>query len=593
MGIIAFLMASISILFITLKKWRTRYAFIATHIILTMLILFGFEILSLFKGINYHNLTLWWSVIGALSLFYCIKSKAYQLKLKRIHLTRVNLLIIGFLLLLVLSTFLIAVVAAPNNWDSMTYHLSRIVHWKQNQSLAFYPTDIQRQLHSNPLAEYISLNTYILTGSDQFLNLTQWIAMFMSLMSVSLIAEIFGANIFGQIAAVSVCFSLPMGILQSTSTQNDYVLAFFITAFVLFTLKYVNEKKGSNLLLLFAGMTLGFAILTKATAYLFSIPFIVWFSVLLVREKKYWPIFVVAALVLIINFSHYYRNYSHYRSILGPTAEGEYKYLNEKITPKTLLSNSVRNAALSAGTPFLSLNNIENRTITKVFSILKISISDPKTTWTGTSFGIMPITLHEDYDGYFVSFILLALSLYCITKSRQINSEIKSYIIAITAAFLLFSLILKWQPWNNRLLLPLFVLTNPFIGLCIGQKQKSARIKATLIIILISTIPWVYFNKTRPVFGAKSIFTTTRVDQYFINRPTLIKPYLQALKLVHNEKCNNVGLKTGEDGWEYPFWALSRIYYKENINFSSQNSRACAIITVTDYGKNASVKVIR
>jgi hypothetical protein len=41
-----------------------------------------------------------------------------------------------------LVTLVTALLAPPNNWDSMTYHMARVAHWKQNRSVDFYPTNI-------------------------------------------------------------------------------------------------------------------------------------------------------------------------------------------------------------------------------------------------------------------------------------------------------------------------------------------------------------------------------------------------------------------------------------------------------------------
>ena len=43
-----------------------------------------------------------------------------------------------------------AIVAPPNTYDSMTYHLPRVMHWIQHQSVGHYPTHIPRQLHFPP-----------------------------------------------------------------------------------------------------------------------------------------------------------------------------------------------------------------------------------------------------------------------------------------------------------------------------------------------------------------------------------------------------------------------------------------------------------
>jgi hypothetical protein len=73
-------------------------------------------------------------------------------------------------------TAFIALAAAPNTWDSMTYHLTRVMHWRQDRSLDFYATNIQRQLHLTPGAAYVTLHLQLLSGGDRLANLPQWFA---------------------------------------------------------------------------------------------------------------------------------------------------------------------------------------------------------------------------------------------------------------------------------------------------------------------------------------------------------------------------------------------------------------------------------
>jgi hypothetical protein len=91
------------------------------------------------------------------------------------------LLSIGLIFVL---TGLIAIVSPANTWDSMTYHMSRVVHWIQNQGLAHYPTSILRQLHQNPWAEIAILHFQILSNGDRFANLIQWLSMIGASMGV-------------------------------------------------------------------------------------------------------------------------------------------------------------------------------------------------------------------------------------------------------------------------------------------------------------------------------------------------------------------------------------------------------------------------
>ena len=62
----------------------------------------------------------------------------------------------------------LAVYTVPYNWDSMTYHLSRIANWTQNQSAAHYATHNIREIVSPVLAEFLNLHVYILSGEKGY-----------------------------------------------------------------------------------------------------------------------------------------------------------------------------------------------------------------------------------------------------------------------------------------------------------------------------------------------------------------------------------------------------------------------------------------
>jgi len=77
----------------------------------------------------------------------------------------------------VLVVVLIASLAPPNSWDSMVYHMGRVVHWIENRNVDHYPTNITRQLISAPWAEYAIAQLQILSGGDHFANLVEWFAL--------------------------------------------------------------------------------------------------------------------------------------------------------------------------------------------------------------------------------------------------------------------------------------------------------------------------------------------------------------------------------------------------------------------------------
>lgn len=51
---------------------------------------------------------------------------------------------------IVVATAVVALIAPPNNWDSMTYHMSRVEHWRVNGSVIHYPTNVVWQIYLNP-----------------------------------------------------------------------------------------------------------------------------------------------------------------------------------------------------------------------------------------------------------------------------------------------------------------------------------------------------------------------------------------------------------------------------------------------------------
>src|SRR5439155_23425889 len=55
-------------------------------------------------------------------------------------------ILFGVVTIIAILLGVVAVVGAPNTMDAMTYHLSRVIHWTQNQSVEHYATNIPRQL---------------------------------------------------------------------------------------------------------------------------------------------------------------------------------------------------------------------------------------------------------------------------------------------------------------------------------------------------------------------------------------------------------------------------------------------------------------
>ncbi len=461
--------------------------------------------------------------------------------------------------LIALALGAVAFAAPPNTWDSMTYHMPRVVHWIQNGGVDFYPTNILRQLHQNPWTEYAILHAQLLSGGDRFANGVQWLSMLGACVGVSLLAKYLGADARGQILAAFAAATLPMGLMQATSTQTDYAEAFWLAAAVYFLLRLKEEPRGGFALA--AGSGLGLAILTKATAYLFALPFLVWTVLALIRPRS-WRAIRLFALVAItaaaLNFGFYYRNYTLYGNPLGPGTEGANSYTNGVFSAASLASNVVRNLALQIGTPFPEINLLMERGINFLHRLGGFSSSDPRTTWSPYSFHVPALSYFDDDAGNPLHLILFTLCAGILLINGRKNRKPLIFLLSLGAAFLLFCFVLKWQPWNSRLQLPLFVLAAALAG-CALSRLRPERIWAArwaMLALLIGALPGMFNNPSRPLIGEKNVFAVARTDQYFTNMPSLAVPYEGAVQYTAGLSCQSIGLILGQDDWEYPFWVL-------------------------------------
>jgi len=527
------------------------------------------ELLSVLHSITLPGLSLGWLLVnGALvglflrSLRYRNSPPGHAESPKNLpSFQRLLLLLVCLIVLLIGVT---AIVAPPNNWDSMTYHMARVAHWGQDGSVAHYPTSFTAQLYQGPWAEMAILNMQVLSGSDHFANLVQWFSMIGSVVAASLIAEHLGASLRGQVFAAILCATIPMGILQASSTQNDYVVSFWMICLIHSIWLSLKEPK-KQLLILKASGSFGLAILTKGTAYIYSFPWLVWLSLVLIQQYRWrvWKPFLTLGLpAVLINFGHYLRNLDLFGNPIGlPTkANDVVKETNDVFNISALVSNVLRNLGPHAAGPFGLFNHLIEWLIRLAHRLLGLDINDPQTTSAGAEFSLNNLPNFEDTapNPWHFLLILIAVILFFRVTSLRKQRDLLLYCLLLTASFLLFCLLLKWKPWNVRLHLFFFVAWMPFIGTVLSRIVDRIRhekiIEYSLLSLLVMSLPLILYNESRPMLGEGNIFTTARTDQYFNLRSTLENPYREAVRQTNH--CSSVGLFLREDSWEYPLWIL-------------------------------------
>lgn len=533
------------------------------------------ESLSVFHAVNPAALFITWLCI-AIALAVVLLRRRFRFHVGDWEtLKRPGLLLPPALLLF--ATLVIALAAPPNNWDSMTYHMARVANWAAQGSVAHYPTSVLRQLVLSPWAEYAILNLQVLAGgSDRFAMLVQWSAFGISALAVSMILRDFSYSRRTQYLGAMFVLTMPMAILQATSTQNDLMAAAWMAAFVYFIMKPERD-------FWYAALALGLAVNTKGTAVLIVPAFAIGAWIYHSRRAGWRSATIrfagMAAVALLLNIPFFVRNAMTFGS-----PAGEQALVNSvkatSFDPAHILSSVVRQMSIHWGTPIGRVTWGIERGIIRAHEAIGLDASDRRTSYT--QFHVIAPSNHEDEAPNPLHFWLIVAGCAVILVKRRSGLS-AAFVVELCIAFLLFSAALKWQIWASRLQLPLFVLGGVAAAAGFQEVFQSRRANRILVALLFVTcLPWVFLNRSRPLvtvafdpsgpgykpgtarsmlvnwLPAKSVLTADRTSQMFINRKFLQQPYKAALASINADKCREIGLITKEDSWEYPLHVLAR-----------------------------------
>jgi len=124
--------------------------------------------------------------------------------------------------------------------------------------------------------------------------------------------------------------------------------------------------------------------------------------------------------------------------------------------------------------------------------------------------------------------------------------------------FIVFSVIIHKNPFNSRFHLAIFIISTPLVGAVLTEWLAQRWVWMVAMLIYVSSWVWLFKCNEHPLIGDRSIFITTRSQQYFSTRPMLIYPYTQTAKLISSGTCRDIGLINDEDDMGYPWWILLR-----------------------------------
>ena len=465
------------------------------------------------------------------------------------------------------TTLLIGVVAAPNSTEGLIYHLARVDMWIQHGSIEPYATSTTRQIFMPVWTELAILHVRLLSGgSDRLSALVPWLAFAGCIVLGYGVARQLGGDRAAAALAGLVVASLPMAVLEASSTQVDLPVAFWGLALAAFTLDRPPRRAWSDVLL--AGGALGLAIGSKSTAYLVCAPFGVWWFVGTARAENpgraVGKAVTLVALALLLNLPFYARNFRVFGHPLGPAGTSA-AYGNESHGLGTLASNLVRNATLHLGTPIGLWNDGLTAAVVGAHKALGLNPQDPRTTWyEDTRYRVWPMSTYEGRTGNMLHFLLLLITAALLLATPQ-PAILRWYGAAVLSAAVLFCWVLKWQHWHGRLHLPLFILAAPLVAVTLERVVSGRRALGIGLLLWMGSLPWLLVSEMRPILPLgrghlRTIFGVPRERQYLVNQPDLEAPYLRVASDLARLGCRDVAVAATEDTWSHPLVAFARLH---------------------------------
>lgn len=443
----------------------------------------------------------------------------------------------------------LGVATPPSNWDSMTYHLSRVAAWHQAGAVDYVATHTERQNSFPPNAEIEILYTVAFVGRDTLAAAPQFLALLALLVSISGVSRRVG---FGRPSALFAAFvfaSLTLVALQSVTTQNDLVVASFVVAAAYF----IVDRRCLPL----AGMAVGLAIGTKTTALL-ALPILALLALVVLREWRPRAQLAAFALAGAVFFGvyGYALNVAETGSPLGTRTETDEirPEIGPAVTASTVGRILFRFADLSGYRVKVAwLEPFENAG-EAAFELLALPVNPPGSTATDFNFAVNVVS-NEDISFYgplgLLLFLPLAGGFTVAWVLRRTRASRGILAVALPITIVELALASAYNPWIGRLLVPAVALVAPLAAWVYGRRILTG----VVTLLAVATLVYAHlYNDAKPVGlgDTESVWTIDRPEAQSLTR----KKMVAAIRAVDSSVPMNgaIGAVLGTDDWSYPLF---------------------------------------
>lgn len=454
------------------------------------------------------------------------------------------------LVIVILPTLLIALITLPNTWDALSYHIARVDHWQQNHTVAFFPTLISRQNESQPLAEYVILTFQVLGQNELLSNAVQWAFMTMSLVLVYGIARALQLTRAAANFAVVFAATIPVMVLEASSTQTDCVAAFWVLCFVLMALNWRRQQRAADLV--FACLALAFAVMTKGSTPLFLAPFGAFLAWDLRKSARLGTGTALAAgllLIVALNLPQAVQNYRAYGKPLGgPNAQ---LVAVDHVRLSGIPATMIKDIAVQLAVPVQRIDDTIAAQIIRLGSLIGLDLADPSDNFLHMPFALSYHIAQEDTP---TGLIQIAIGIFavgfCLLQPGQLSGQQQRYLFCVLAGFVLFAALIRWQPYIGRLLLPFDLLLAPITALVAERLLNRRLLILGSAALVLSALPFVFLNATKPlvpIAGKTAVWQRSRFATALADAAEFEAPMDALFAFLDHRGATQIGYFPGMD----------------------------------------------
>ena len=481
----------------------------------------------------------------------------------------------------------LAFLTVPYNWDSMTYHLPRMMQWAQNRSVAHYAANDVRQLASPVLVEFVNVQVYLLYGQrDVFWNLLQAVSYLINAWIVYKIAVKIGTERKYAYLSALLFMTMPIAFSEALNTQVDLFASLWLLIFVYY---YIDLFEADTLaadretvrkcLMMGACVSLGY--LAKPSVDVGMAVLLLGLLVKCIKRGDTWRelakiVLCVLPVVLLPLIPEWVRNY-HTFSALGDSQVGE-RQLVGTFAPHYVLVNLIKNFAQNWPNIYLYDSSEWMAKIVSIAAvILRVNINAPSISEDGRVY-VMSEAPNYNHDSAINPVVVILATLCfirCVLRRRQSRSAGRSYTLYSMILFIAFCAIVRWEPFVTRYMLAYLALLCPMIGYQVQQisrESKAEWFRAAVVPIIWFLCLTELFSLTRYHQEKWHEEASLRPVGYFVHNRAIWTEYETVFGWINEKGYGTLGIKVSEMTYEYPIWAMLQNPDKHIENIFVENA---------------------